>query len=632
MSHLLAVLLATKDNVTPARLLFWYPRELACSDTGSKPAPPGTTVPALYSIQSRQDLDHVFMKPTNTKDPAFTTPADRFAQPIGPSGTCLADALIPTSSLLNQKFELVIDDFVFVGHPSLVAPKGDDKHCEFVYNVVFLLSAGVSRDAVSAYHALAARLSSSLRHQEERKGHLSQEIRIMIEAHEQTDKTASEESPEYVISMILAQSQLARNLRDVYGSIHDNGRVNVKIDGWVSVSMCAPVSELPPAATFPAPPSVTLDQLRPFHTILLRTSVAALSPQLLDDASPVLRRLLDSLSPLKSFEELSAELDVPLSLVLRMAVHLVSWNEAKIIYPLCATNRYLLSSSLDLGSLSVQTMDSFASAFPDHSLAATLEDYSHLRQLSEHMNALAPEEDTERLQIVAWLLQRDLVVILRTFVFLVPFVAVQDPCFTSADDEDALGCAPLTDDLDEPVTPGSLLDEALEEPREHRRLSPLVPRGARRVSALSGAGMPSLSGLKMTSASAPTTAVASPTSATGSPGWDSGPDASSEGTGFESEQVLPPLFSIPPHDGVSLDDLQAINAAFEERRETVTFEEYKLCLRLCPFFHGQNSLEDIMWRENISRSRLNRVLEAFDRVLVCAVFPEDGQTHGTSKP
>lgn len=46
---------------------------------------------------------------------------------------------------------------------------------------------------------------------------------------------------------------------------------------------------------------------------------------------------------------------------------------------------------------------------------------------------------------------------------------------------------------------------------------------------------------------------------------------------------------------------------------------YTLFKRLCVYFHGQYHLEEIMWRENVSRGELRTVLSTYQDIIVCCL-------------
>lgn len=44
---------------------------------------------------------------------------------------------------------------------------------------------------------------------------------------------------------------------------------------------------------------------------------------------------------------------------------------------------------------------------------------------------------------------------------------------------------------------------------------------------------------------------------------------------------------------------------------------FLLFKRLCVYFHGQHHLEEIMWRENLSRGELRTVVSTYQDIIVC---------------
>lgn len=47
---------------------------------------------------------------------------------------------------------------------------------------------------------------------------------------------------------------------------------------------------------------------------------------------------------------------------------------------------------------------------------------------------------------------------------------------------------------------------------------------------------------------------------------------------------------------------------------------FALFKRLCIYFNGQHHFEEIMWRENISRSELRTVLSTYQDIIVCCLL------------
>lgn len=230
------------------------------------------------------------------------------------------------------------------------------------------------------------------------------------------------ESPDHVINSILGKSRLARNLRTIYSSLYESGKVQIVIGGWISVAFCSVVDEIPMSSFLQ--PIHDRDQIpiKPYHTLLLRNTADHLLWRLPSDCSSSLYHLVQCASPLKNFEELAQEIDAPLAQVIGLAKHLISWHEATIIYPICGNNTYVVAPDFDLDLISEENRAAFATSFNHRqTLITVLIDFSHPRRLSEHMNPVSDSKESiaEKLQVVQWLLQREMVILLQTYVFLV---------------------------------------------------------------------------------------------------------------------------------------------------------------------------------------------------------------------
>jgi len=67
---------------------------------------------------------------------------------------------------------------------------------------------------------------------------------------------------------------------------------------------------------------------------------------------------------------------------------------------------------------------------------------------------------------------------------------------------------------------------------------------------------------------------------------------------------------VPPRQCVS-DYLQGSGKDDAVKHETV-----RLIWRLCKYFRGQHHLEEIMWRENVTRKKIKEVFAALKDVVV----------------
>ncbi|XP_074639104.1 GATOR1 complex protein NPRL3-like [Acropora palmata] len=354
---------------------------------------------------------------------------------VGFSDSTLANILSPLPDACGTKFELKVDEVLFVGHPKLAYKKQDqelkrnesssrkDVVMMKLFNVVFVLQATVEPSVVDCYHDLSKRIAIALKHEEIRCGYLSSERETMLSIQDEI-AAMPEDYAESPFQNMPARSKLARDLKDVFKSLCITGSVQLKINGWVNVSFCLPhkVHNLNMGKILIKPEAIhsALAAIRPYHTLLFLVDEAYLLASLPGDCSPAVTRLVRMASPLKSFQTLSQDTDIPLSQVFAIAAHLVYWGMATIVYSLCMSNVYVVAPNSSV-SVSSPLVEEFTSRFPRMSLHNVLSEFSLPAPLSEHNNPLGlPQQQTEQVQMVVWMLQRRLLIQLHTYVFLVP--------------------------------------------------------------------------------------------------------------------------------------------------------------------------------------------------------------------
>lgn len=354
---------------------------------------------------------------------------------VGFSDSTLANILSPLPDACGTKFELKVDEVLFVGHPKLAYKKQDqelkrnesssrkDVVMMKLFNVVFVLQATAEPSVVDCYHDLSKRIAIALKHEEIRCGYLSSERETMLSIQDEI-AAMPEDCAESPFQNMPARSKLARDLKDVFESLCITGSVRLKINGWVNVSFCLPhkVHNLNMGKILIKPEAIhsALAAIRPYHTLLFLVDEAYLLASLPGDCSPAVTRLVRMASPLKSFQTLSQDTDIPLSQVFAIAAHLVYWGMATIVYSLCMSNVYVVAPNSSV-SVSSPLVEEFTSRFPKMSLHNVLSEFSLPAPLSEHNNPLGlPQQQTEQVQMVVWMLQRRLLIQLHTYVFLVP--------------------------------------------------------------------------------------------------------------------------------------------------------------------------------------------------------------------
>jgi len=170
---------------------------------------------------------------------------------VGFSDSTLANILSPLPDACGTKFELKVDEVLFVGHPKLAYKKQDqelkrnesssrkDVVMMKLFNVVFVLQATVEPSVVDCYHDLSKRIAIALKHEEIRCGYLSSERETMLSIQDEI-AAMPEDYAESPFQNMPARSKLARDLKDVFKSLCITGSVQLKINGWVNVSFCLP--------------------------------------------------------------------------------------------------------------------------------------------------------------------------------------------------------------------------------------------------------------------------------------------------------------------------------------------------------------------------------------------------------
>ncbi|XP_058510554.1 GATOR complex protein NPRL3 isoform X1 [Solea solea] len=491
----------------------------------------------------------------------------------GFSDIILSTILATKSDMCGKKFELKIDNVRFVGHPTLLhhppiiqvsktdpSPKRE-MPTMILFNVVFALRANADPSVISCMHNLSRRIAIALQHEERRCQYLTREAKLMLAVQDEiTTMTETDGSPQSPFRQILPKCKLAKDLKEAYDSLCTTGVVRLHINNWLEVSFCLPHkihriggNHIPPEAL-----ERSLKAIRPYHALLLLESEKALLSQLPLDCSPAMVRLIKTCSAVKNLQQLAQDADLALLQIFQIAVHLVYWGKAIIIYPLCENNVYMLSPHANIGLYS-SLAEHFAQQFPGHDLPTMLAKFSLPVSLAEFRNPLeAPAQEAQLIQMVVWMLQRRLLIQLHTYV-----------CMLVPPSEDEPG---LRDD----------------DP-------PLVARvGSRSLStpsALSFGSPTSSDDMTLTSPSMDNS------SAELLPGGDSP---------LNKRMTETLLASLSEHERQVILNIPAAQNP----------EDLRMFARLLHYFRGHHHLEEIMYNENMRRSQLKTLFDKFRSVLV----------------
>ncbi|KAG7302032.1 hypothetical protein JYU34_013487 [Plutella xylostella] len=427
-----------KSDSKGDRLLFRYPYTVEAKDEG-KQKKCGRHNP--YAISTTEDL----LQNTQTQTSNICK-----GQLSGFTDEMLSTLFAVKPELCNRKFELKVNDVRFVGHPTLLPYRTnkDDTAAMILINIVFALQASASHSIVKCYYDLSKRLGKALRHEEKRCSYLTEEMKIMLAAHDEvstldneinTENDDDEENSRYSVSsttfsldavldtgpksafhLILQRSSLARSMKQVFEELSSTGIVQVRINKWVLLSFCLPhkAHQIHNRGLIVEPETIDkcLQKLRPYHGILLMVNPNELLECIPLDGSPALLRLIKLYSPLKSLQTIAIEADLTLTQVFQLTGHLVYWAKATVIYPLCEGNVYVVAPGADTRAHSPLPRE-FAAEFPGLCLLQILSSFSLPAPLWYHARGAGGGADVTRLpRAVAWLLRRRLLLQLHTYV------------------------------------------------------------------------------------------------------------------------------------------------------------------------------------------------------------------------
>ena len=572
--HLLGVALVVDDRLKGPKLAFRYPFRESIAELGSA------------------EFARLFV-----------------VRPSEGGGAGAADAEnndSPTGASSSNVLELSIDNFLFLSAPAFVKRAASgvamfsvvlilDREYEEMVQADPSLHVAPARNTygamfwkAAAFERAVTTLTRALAFEEERDGTVSREAQSMLAIKEELrtvpttmgeSRTLSRQSSVSVashaenalrrdevyqydeqshIDVSLEKSALARCLKDIYHQMCEDEMVDVKINGEARLTL-----SLQSPRQFPTHP------VRPYQTLLLNNARKLLSNHLASraDPSPQMRAMAEYFhrnGPLKSFEEASCDLNISIETVFKLAAHLVHWKRAKVIDTLNQHNIYQVSPTANFDPCNPYMLE-FSAKFGNKmmlvlpqilALFSAPKSVSHVITSAE--TALGLRANTF-LKILVWMLQRNLLVQLHWYVHFLPPASSSSSSVSGLDDMElgarGDGASIVGDDL-------VVLEEQTSGASKELAAEVVVPGGG----------------------------------------------------GGDAQQRI-----------VRANERRR-KEANEARQNQLGMEYmnriaddspvYKLFQKLCPYFRGRMHIEEIMWRENVSRDDLGTVLEIFRDVLV----------------
>jgi len=311
------------------------------------------------------------------------------ALPLGLNPHTIARVACPRPSLCNRLLEFSVDSTKFISWPVTLDAAHNAHLTQFSVLAALPLDA-FERHAMA--RAVLPPLCAALLHEQRHRRFMSDQVAVLLRARDQHDPKQ------------LKSSSLSRTLTEICQALATNTLRNVRVNDWIQVGVSDGV--------VPAP-----DTLRPYRTVLLLEDADNLLAQLPDDASSSLRRLIRLANPMKSFRDLSVDLGMPLAHIFRLCAHLVHWRKARIMSTLTKHSILTINSEAVLDRA---ICDAFEAAFPTHGLPDQLSRFAVPKRLDEHLRVLGQGAQHQLINLVIFLLRHSLLVLLHTFVSLIP--------------------------------------------------------------------------------------------------------------------------------------------------------------------------------------------------------------------
>ncbi|XP_065579288.1 GATOR1 complex protein NPRL3-like isoform X2 [Artemia franciscana] len=332
------------------------------------------------------------------------------------------------SELCGKKFELKVNEVRFVGHPILLPTSERPTGCRpgrnvsgmLLFSIVFALRATANHSIVDCYHDLSKRIGIAILYEEKRCNYLTKQSKRMLSIQDEYHEDESKGSP---FERMLSECQLSRELKTIFDCIRSEGRIHVRLNGWVLVSFCLPQKayslHYPHLSIKPSDLHQCIRNLMPYHTILLLIERDELLSRLPLDSSPALKRLIRVLNPTRSIQSLAADADVALDHVLELCGYLVYWAFGTPIFPLCDANAYVIAPFTP-SSVSGRLAEKFSEEFPGCSFIKVLSEYALPVSIGEKRTPFqTQEEESEMLEMILWLLKQRILMQIHTYVALI---------------------------------------------------------------------------------------------------------------------------------------------------------------------------------------------------------------------
>ncbi|KAF9936082.1 Nitrogen permease regulator-like 3 [Mortierella alpina] len=551
------------------------------------------------------------------------------------------------------------------------------------FHVVFVLKPQelqLNAVADQVYKNIACKLTAALRYEELSSQYVSQEATKILAIREEAAQSAF--TLEHFHEQVLSLSSLARAVRSIYDCISADKVCHVVLNDSIDISLqiphLAPLARTgayitrqiqsgvehdgPPASanntngcTMPGSQQALMTPmvgqyggiggmgymmddyeigiayeyenfpvLYPYHTLLLLEDPEEILKDIPLDANPTLVKLVQILVPYQCLDELQYILDCSMAQIYRLASHLIYWRKAKLIDQIRVSNVYVVAPQ---AAINESLVPDFSQHFPTLSLPNVLHELSTPKAYKAHIPGAGKDKEVQTvyLEMLTYLLRKDLIVQLHTYILILVPEYIKLGCsiedYEHMMNEDFSNSGALTPTLESPTINnhhgtsaggnqagsakssdfGQLTLLQLQQQQQQQQLmfqkQQVLPSQTYRYHNRSSTG----------------------------PGGGQGPASAGAAisSSVKSHMSMPPFgkllgkrqdaSSILPNPGQALEtEKDWLMRMCENQPQSVA----ELFMRLIHYFDGQHHVEEILFREQIVAKDLKTVLSAFREFLI----------------
>ena len=378
----------------------------------------------------------------------------------------IADLATPPKQLCNTRFELTVEDTVFLGMPIHINDDGtwrkttkrrgtidgheddedeqevDGEHQQkkserkrekevkkdknlsgrmYQFHMMFVMDPPVveyNHRIDEMFHYIISRISLLLRYEQQKNGYVWTECEKLLSNDENvTDPTSI--------------SSLARLIKDTYDNVIRSEIVNIEINGKTNSFQIPLRKEFPDLPHVPVPERSTLSSISPitnggdstlrYFSLILLDNVEDIIRDIRAERDSLIAGFVRMIRPNESLAKLSVLSGLDIAEVQLFATHLVYWRRAVAVLPLSPRNTYVISPLAPMNKIFTDA-DAFNKTFPNlpslQTFLAIISDASSKKPKA--IGHVIPTKDHRELymEAISWLLRYGYIIQLCTFAYV----------------------------------------------------------------------------------------------------------------------------------------------------------------------------------------------------------------------